>query len=203
MTAIHTALSESPKSDVVRYALERANAELRARLRRMSIAAVIGMVAAFVCGINVARSGDSISGLALVIDGDTIVVGARTVRLWGIDAPEIRQTCTNAAGARYRCGIEAARQLEMLILGRDVTCATVDTDRYGRDVARCSAGGKDIGAAMVRAGWAVDYRRYSKGAYAAEEAEAKTAMHGVWAGGFERPEAWRHDPRNKRPFEDR
>lgn len=213
MTAIHTALSEAPKSDVVRFALAKAdqchaleqdNAYLRTCLRRMSIAAMIGMIAAFCCGIGVARSGESIAGPALVIDGDTIAMDGHTVRLWGIDAPEIRQTCTNGGGARYRCGIAAARELEKLILGRDVTCATIDTDRYGRSVARCAAGDiADIGGRMVEMGFATDYRRYSGGYYGDKEAAARAAGRGIWSGGFEPPEKWRHDPRNRRTFEER
>lgn len=141
MTAIFTALSEAPKADVVRFALDksdechnlrRANADLKRRMRALAIAAAIGMVLAFALGRN-ARAGE-----ALVIDGDTLALDGRTVRLWGIDAPEIRQTCANGNGDRYRCGIAAARALETIIIGRDVTCTAIDTDRYGRDVARCA-----------------------------------------------------------------
>ena len=52
-----------------------------------------------------------------------------------------------------------------------------DKDPYGRTVARCSVAGADLGAAMVSLGWAVDFRRYSEGAYAGEEAQARAAKY--------------------------
>ena len=55
---------------------------------------------------------------------------------------------------------------------------------------RCYYRGIDIGAAMVRAGWALAYRRYAKD-YIADEQEAKAAKRGLWAGTFQTPEAWR------------
>lgn len=57
------------------------------------------------------------------------------------------------------------------------------------------AGGVDLGEAMVRAGWAVEYRTFSHGAYAAAEAQAKAAKRGLWAGTFEPPSAYRADER--------
>jgi endonuclease YncB( thermonuclease family) len=52
--------------------------------------------------------------------------------------------------------------------------------------------GEDIGAAMVRSGWALDYERYSGGRYAAEQLEAEAALRGLWAGAFVPPWEWRH-----------
>ena len=45
-----------------------------------------------------AMSAESISGPAVVIDGDTIEVHGSQIRLYGIDAPEAAQTCENASG---------------------------------------------------------------------------------------------------------
>lgn len=47
------------------------------------------------------------SGRATVIDGDTLEVAGVRVRLWGIDAPESRQTCLRAEPP-YPCGQRAA-----------------------------------------------------------------------------------------------
>ena len=33
-----------------------------------------------------------------IIDGDTLAIGATTYRLFGVDAPESRQTCTATSG---------------------------------------------------------------------------------------------------------
>ena len=47
------------------------------------------------------------TGVARVIDGDTIHVGETRVRLEGIDAPESNQTCKRATGEEWACGAEA------------------------------------------------------------------------------------------------
>jgi len=72
-----------------------------------------------------------------------------------------------------------------------VTCTLVTHDRYERDVATCTANGRDLGDAMVRTGHAVDYARHSNGRYAEAERQARAAKRGIWAGTFEEPEAWR------------
>ena len=43
---------------------------------------------------------------------------------------------------------------------------------------------------MVKSGYAVAYRRYSK-IYMADEEFAKENKMGIWAGSFTRPEKWR------------
>jgi endonuclease YncB( thermonuclease family) len=134
-----------------------------------------------------------------VVDGDTFTVGAERVRLWGVDAPEGRQVCQDAKGQGYACGDVARDQLVGLIGGRIVRCGVRDRDPYGRAVSRCQAGGTDLGGAMVRAGWAVDYALFSRGAYASTEAEARRARRGLWAGRFETPWTWRADERQARP----
>ena len=137
----------------------------------------------------------ALSGHAEIIDGDTIKLGEVSVRLYGIDAPESDQSCTDAQGATYRCGLLATSVLEEEIGGRAVTCFPVDTDRYGRTVATCEVNGRDLGDAMVRRGYAVDYTRYSGGKYAPAQLEARRAKRGIWAGEFLEPEQWRHRAR--------
>lgn len=144
---------------------------------------------------------DQAAGTARAIDGDTLVVaGIGRVRIWGIDAPESAQECADAAGAAWACGKEATRALgEIIRAGGPVSCTPKDRDRYGRQVATCAAGGRDLGREMVAAGMAVDYRRYSSGAYAEAEAEARAAGRGIWAGKFERPEKFRREKRRSGP----
>ena len=77
-----------------------------------------------------------------------------------------------------------------MLSGKPVTCKRVDRDRYGRMVTTCTAGGADIGAAMVEAGWAMAYRRYSC-AYVAQEDQARAARVGIWQGEFTPPWAYR------------
>lgn len=140
-----------------------------------------------------------VAGPARVADGDTFNVGAERVRLWGVDAPEGHQVCQNAQGQGYACGDVARDELVRLIGGRAVRCQVRDRDPYGRAVSRCQAGSIDLGEGMVRAGWAVDYAQFSRGAYAAAEGEARRARRGLWAGRFETPSAWRAEERQARP----
>ncbi len=147
-----------------------------------------------------AAAGETFSGRVVrVTDGDTFVLSDQTrVRLWGIDAPEHRQGCDGADGRPYPCGVRAQQQLEALALGQEAVCE--DRQRggsFGRRVAACSVGGRDLGLEMVATGLAVDYRRYSKGAYAAAERQAQAAKRGVWGGHFELPGAWRRERRGE------
>jgi endonuclease YncB( thermonuclease family) len=130
------------------------------------------------------------AGPAQVIDGDTLDLAGERIRLWGIDALEGDQVCQRN-GQPWQCGDIAARALETLVHDREITCTETDRDRYGRAVARCTVAGEDVGAAMVRSGWALDYERYSGGAYAAEQLEAEQAQRGLWSGSFVSPWEWR------------
>lgn len=126
-----------------------------------------------------------------ITDGDTLVVGKARVRLHGIDAPEGSQTCMAPSGQAYRCGDSSEGFLARLAPpGSHISCLVLDTDRYGRLVARCAVGQKDLGSWMVRSGWAVAFRKYSTD-YVAVEDEARMAKRGMWAGSFVVPELWR------------
>ena len=137
--------------------------------------------------------GSDLSGPARVIDGDTINVGAVRVRLHGIDAPESEQSCL-AGGKRWPCGQRATRALAGEIGGRAVACRERDRDRYGRIVAVCRHGGRDVNAWLVDQGWALAYRRYSR-AYVDEESSARAARRGIWDGEFVAPWDWRRGER--------
>lgn len=129
-----------------------------------------------------------ISGMAYVIDGDTLVIRRRHIRLFGIDAFERDQTC-----GRFRCGIEARKVLRDLIKGRTLTCETKAIDTYGRTVAVCKiSGGQDIGGEMVRRGLAVAYRSFST-QYVGDESYAKSHHLGAWGYGFESPLQYRRN----------
>ena len=145
------------------------------------------------------RRGETIpsdlAGRARVIDGDTLEVGSARVRLFGVDAPERAQSCV--AGSRpWPCGRQATQALAGRIDGRSVACEVRDRDRYGRIVAVCRQGGKDVNAWLVREGWALAYRQYSP-TYIDEEAAAKAARRGVWKGEFVPPWDWRRGNRLK------
>lgn len=135
-----------------------------------------------------AAHADDIVGRATVIDGDTIEIGGTRIRFDGIDAPESRQTCLDAAGARYRCGQQSALALDDFLAASRPTSCTPRGKSWDRIVASCRrADGEDVSAWMVRNGHAVDWPKYSKGRYAGEQREAEASGVGIWAGKFERP----------------
>lgn len=134
---------------------------------------------------------ETFAGSARAADGDSLYVAGREVRLAGMDAPELAQLCTRN-GKSWPCGQVARQELADRVAGRTVLCRVRGHDRFGRALARCEADGRDLGAAMVRAGYAVGF-----GDYAAQEAAARHERAGIWAGAFERPAAWRE--RNPRP----
>jgi endonuclease YncB( thermonuclease family) len=131
----------------------------------------------------------TITGRASIIDGDTLEIHGQRIRLFGIDAPESRQTC-RADGKEYRCGQEASLALSDKIGQRSVNCTARDTDRYGRMVAVCWLGAEDLGAWMVREGHALAYRKYSTD-YVLHEDAARQARRGLWRGEFKAPWEWR------------
>jgi endonuclease YncB( thermonuclease family) len=140
---------------------------------------------------------ERVAGRPKVIDGDSFEIGSIGIRLFGVDAPEGRQPCTRG-GREWRCGDTAAAELRRLVGSREVVCLRRDEDDYGRIVAVCRSGTADLGAAMVRAGLAVAYRRYSTD-YVDEEREAQAARRGLWAGEFTDPEDWRRRDDDRTP----
>jgi len=129
------------------------------------------------------------TGIARVIDGDTIDIRGTRVRLNGIDAPEAKQVC-ELNEKKYSCGVQSTEALIKLIGSNSVDCEQTATDRNGRVVARCKVGSTDIGAWMVEHGWAVAYRRYSM-IYVDAENRARADKQGMWSGTFTMPEEWR------------
>ena len=135
----------------------------------------------------------ALSGLARVVDGDTLHVDRVRVRLHGIDAPESAQRC-RTSGRLWPCGREATRALARRIGGRPVACEERDRDRYGRVVAVCTVAGLDLNRWMVAEGWAFAYRRYARD-YVAAEFRARAARRGIWRGEAVAPWDWRRGKR--------
>jgi len=141
-----------------------------------------------------ALSAESISGRVTVVDGDTIEIHGKRIRLHGIDAPESGQSCLNEDGNAYRCGQISANQMAAYVSGKTVTCHLKDNDRYGRLVAACFVNGQDINERLVSEGWALAYTQYSRDYIGAEKA-AKRDNLGVWRGQFVEPWKWRKGAR--------
>ena len=136
----------------------------------------------------------ALEGRVSVIDGDTLEMHGKRIRLHGIDAPESGQTCKYESGKSYRCGQLAATQMSKYTKHKIIRCNVQDTDRYGRFVAVCFADGQDINEQIVRNGFALAYRRYSRD-YIAAESEAKSDKAGMWKGAFIKPWDWRKGER--------
>jgi endonuclease YncB( thermonuclease family) len=174
----------------IRADSETQNAPLDVHHRLDPIFAALAVVAHFMQ--PPARTpGEPVTGIARVIDGDSLEIAGVRVRLHGIDAPERDQDCRDAGGKSYSCGRASMRALTAAIAGRSVACTPVQVDQYNRDVALCTVDDADLGEAMVRGGHALDYARHSRGRYAAAEREARAARRGLWAGTFETPATWR------------
>jgi endonuclease YncB( thermonuclease family) len=143
------------------------------------------------CFISSIAEAADISGVPRVVDGDTLVIGARKLRLEGIDAPETDQICLGAKGDHWTCGIEARDRLQAHVEGQIVVCVSNGTDLYQRSLATCSLIGHNLNAWMVQEGWALAYLKYSP-AYQKAEEDARVNQRGLWQGAFIAPWDWRH-----------
>lgn len=104
--------------------------------------------------------GTIVEGKAYVVDGDTIKVKGRQIRLFGIDAPEID----------HPYGRIAKSALRNLCAGKVVRAEVVAEDDHGRTVARCRLEDRrDLSAEMVKQGLAIDWKKYSGGEYRSME----------------------------------
>ena len=140
-----------------------------------------------------ALAAPEITGQATVIDGDTIEIHGQRIRLDGIDAPETRQLCRDAAGKDYRCGQRAALAIADWIGRRVVACEPTGRS-WGRIVAICRAGGEDLGLWIAGNGWGLPDPRYSQ-RYQPAVDRARAAGVGIWAGVFIEPWRWRKGER--------
>lgn len=142
-----------------------------------------------------------IAGVASVIDGDTIEIHGQRIRFNEIDAPESKQYCDDAKGFKYPCGRRSAEALDrFLAASRPINCTFVAWDRYSRIVGDCRrADGAGVASWMVEHGQALDWPRYSHGAYAGQQAKAEAAKVGLWVGKFQTPWDWRAGHADKAP----
>ena len=139
-----------------------------------------------------------ISGIAKVIDGDTIKIEKNKIRLFGIDAPEKKQQCQKpwlsifflSLSKNYKCGKISTNKLKIKIDNKFIMCKSSNKDRYNRFIAECFKDKTNINRWMVSNGYAVAYRKYSK-KFVSQENLAKKEKLGLWSGKFEMPWEWR------------
>ena len=136
----------------------------------------------------------TIIGKPRIIDGDTIHIKSNKIRLHGIDAPETKQTC-EIDNKDWDCGKQSTKELKNLINNQKVECITNDIDRYNRYVAICYVNEININQWMVKNGWAIAYRYYSKD-YIVEEKYASDNKLGIWKSDFIEPYEYRKKNKN-------
>ncbi len=151
-----------------------------------------GVIVAVIWALSAspAPAAEIISGEPRIVDGDTVQIGQTKIRFTGIDAPETDQVCLDAKGERWACGIASRDALVKYSAGRPWECDLTGADKYGRSLGKCFVEGEDVSAWMVRSGWALSFVRYSH-EYDRDEAAAREAKAGLWAGAFIAPWDWR------------
>ncbi len=165
---------------------------LNAETRRWLVALVLLAAGLSAYGLKLwsASPDGPIIGTAYVIDGDTVSISGRHIRLVDIDAPELDQSCQDSRGKPWPCGRAAAMALRGLLRGRELSCRAQAYDQYHRVLAVCSLpDGTDVNAWMVQQGLAVT-SGFAK-VYGAQETEARAAKRGLWTGDFTSPHEWR------------
>jgi endonuclease YncB( thermonuclease family) len=116
------------------------------------------------------------AGRLAVVDGDTLMVGERVVRLEGIAAPARGSICRGGGQPAMDCGAAAAEALAALVRGNAVECTIRGHDGQGRPVGNCHAGGTWLNEALVLDGWA----RADSAELRQPEATARAAGRGIW-----------------------
>ena len=150
----------------------------------------------FILTYNDVRSENrnKISDFAKVVDGDTIKINSKKIRLYGIDAPEKKQKCKKtyltisfmSFTKDYMCGEVSTQKLIKKINKQQLNCNILDVDRYKRLIGECFKRNINLNSWMVSNGYAVAYRKYSK-KYVSDEINAKNNKLGIWQGKFEMP----------------
>lgn len=132
-----------------------------------------------------------IYGVPKVINANTIALqSGGYITLFGVDAPDLGQTCANKQGRSYHCGNEAAMWLKGWITGNSIECRVLKRDTQNNILGICFLGEYDIGAALINSGWAVADTT-STAIYVPYEEQAMQNRRGLWQGEFYRPADWR------------
>jgi endonuclease YncB( thermonuclease family) len=132
-----------------------------------------------------------------IIDGDTVIWNNKKIRLKGIDAPDIKQICSDSRKKDIECGKIAKHKLEEIIGDNELKCYIETNARYIGDLGYCYTEGININREMVKRGYAIAYSIDGKD-YIDEEAEAKKLKLGFWAGEFQNPEKWNSEDYKKK-----
>ena len=158
------------------------------RLPELKVIALIGALALFLFTPVMGAQAGPLK-VSRVTDGDTVTVSdgrvEKTIRLVGIDAPEISHKKREASQPYAQA---ATKYLAGLVLNETVEIKEYGLDRYGRTLGVVFVGGKNVNIEMIKAGYAEVYRgtpapRFDSAPYWKAEEEAKTAKKGMWVQG--------------------
>ena len=127
-----------------------------------------------------------------VLSGTAFVINGITLKLYGIDAPDMSQTCLTKRSETYKCGRNAKKKLEKLLLNKIVFCQLISPYSPSKYYAICEIQGYDIGATMVSVGWAVADRKVTD-VYIPYENQARQKNEGLWSGKFVAPWEYRQN----------
>ncbi len=138
-------------------------------------------IAAMGAALSAPVAAQEVTGRARAITSDQITIGNQRISLYGIDAPDPDQDNDCLAGrTRFGCATNAKRALETLVDLGPVNCTDSGEKNFiGIAYMTCRLGELDIGADLVRQGWAVAFRPQSD-KYVALEEEARAKGLGLW-----------------------
>ena len=131
-----------------------------------------------------------ISGQIEVINANLFYINGRYVRLYGVDAPDNDQICSDSKESSYNCGVEAASWVRGWIDDNIIDCYILKVTPNATDIGVCVWGNFDIGEALVGSGWGIANTNETN-MYVAQEEKARKSLSGLWQGSFYTPEDWR------------
>jgi endonuclease YncB( thermonuclease family) len=152
----------------------------------------ICILAVFGATLNAAIGGETIEGPAKVVDGQTLTVAGRTMRLHGVLAPPKDLICHTKHDKPYKCGWLAVKALVDMVMGQRLKCtlAPAPGDVNDPPSAICYVGPFLINHQLLLTGRVVavasagaDYKRAENG--------ARSLNEGLWKGRFPPPSEWK------------
>lgn len=176
-----------------RFAVLSRGVGIRVALAALAAAILAGGAVALIRPWRVAVANVSdqlLTGNGAAVDGATIMLQGRKLRLVGIDAPSAVTVCHDASW-EYRCGDEARKALDRTLDRNALECRLTERTTGDATYADCETeAGDDIASLQVESGWAVaDLRNSSR--YLPEQVQARTHDRGLWRYDFAQPESWR------------
>jgi len=148
------------------------------------------LTAGLVQGPIGAVAGEPVTGVAKAVDGDTLVIGSTEIDLYGIDAPELGQTCHSRKKMPFDCGALSRKALINVIGTRQLICKPAATGIGGRMAANCFLGWLNVNEQMV-----IDGRAFAQpianNPYTRAQTFAEARKEGLWRGSFDWPWDWR------------